>query len=231
LAGQASYMKTDRDRIDILIVSAHLPELSGLRSILGDSFQANVGGREVVATAVGIGVPGSACGMAFELCRHAPRAVILVGTSGAYRGRNLAIGQVVVGRRLYLVSAVAASGKGAFPAPMPVLVETDPALRAALSDRALHEVDVATTLAITTDDTTAATLSGSVDADVEHLEAFGVATACARQGVEFGVVLGIANVVGSTARKEWAIHHESAGHAAAAIVADWIVSGAGALKK
>ena len=49
----------------------------------------------------------------------------------------------------------------------------------------------------------AATLAESVGADVEHLEAFGVATACAREHIAFGVVLGIANIVGANAREEW----------------------------
>src|SRR5436190_4454853 len=113
----------DRDRTDILIVSAHLPELSGLRSILGDSLNANVNGLEVAASAVGIGIPAAAAGLAFELGRCTPRAIVLIGTCGAYRGRGYSIGQVVVGRRIHLVSAAAASGRGAFPAPMPVATE------------------------------------------------------------------------------------------------------------
>jgi len=219
-----------RDHTDILIVSAHLPELLGLRKLLGDALRANVGGLEAVAGAVGIGIAGAAAGMAFELCQRAPRAVVLVGTAGVYRGRPLSVGQVVVGRKLHLASVAAAMHRGAFPAAMPVVVETAPELSTALSRGALHEVSVATTLAITTDDAVAATLSASVDADVEHLEAFGVAAACGRRGIACGVVLGIANIVGSTAREEWRIHHESAGSAAAAVVADWITNGAPGLK-
>jgi nucleoside phosphorylase len=113
---------------------------------------------------------------------------------------------------------------------MPVVIETVPELRASLLRGALHEVAVATTLAITIDDAVAETLSQSVDADVEHLEAFGVAAACARRGVAFGAVLGVSNIVGSTARAEWRAHHESAGHGAAAVVAKWIASGALGLK-
>jgi nucleoside phosphorylase len=223
-------MKADRDRTDILIVSAHLPELSGLRPLLGDALRAKVGGVEVAASAVGIGIPAAAAGLACELGQRAPRAIVLIGTCGAYRGRGYSIGQVVIGRRLHLVSAAAASGGGAFPAPMPVVVETDRGLSTGLSGGGLHEVDIATTLTITTDDTLAATLAESVDADVEHLEAFGAATACAREGIAFGVVLGIANIVGATAREEWRAHHQSAGSAAAAAVAHWITSGAQGIK-
>jgi nucleoside phosphorylase len=223
-------MTSGRDHTDILIVSAHLPELLGLGPILGDALHANVGGLEVAARAVGIGIPGAAAGMAFELGRGTPRAVVLVGTAGAYRGRGLAIGQVVVGRTLHLASAAAAAGAGAFPAAMPVVVDTAPGLRAALSRGALHEVSVATTLAITTDDALAAKLSESVDADVEHLEAFGVAAACAREEIACGVVLGIANIVGSSARGEWRTHHEAAGRAAVAVVAEWMASGARGLR-
>lgn len=210
---------------DILIVSAHLPELSGFAAILGPALAARVGGLEVVAAAVGIGLPDAAAGTAFELYRHSPRAVILVGTAGAYRGRGLSIGQVVVGNKLHLVSAAVAARAGAFPAPMSVVADADPGLGAALARGALLEACVATTLAITTDDGVAATVSGSVDADVEHLEAFGVAAACARHGARFGVVLGIANIVGSTARQEWILHHEAAGNAAAAAVTAWLTGG------
>jgi nucleoside phosphorylase len=224
-------MKSDRNHIDILIVSAHLPELSGIRSILGDGLEATVGDTVVAASAVGIGMPAAAAGTAFELGRRSPRAVVLIGTSGAYEGRGFSMGQVVVGRRLYMVSAAAAVGAGAFPEVMPVAHETDVELRRSLAAGALHEADIATTLAITTDDAVAARLSQSVDAGVEHLEAFGVATACARQGTPLGVVLGIANVVGSTAREQWRAHHEAAGAAAAAVVAGWIEKGAPGLRR
>jgi len=223
-------MKADRDRTDILIVSAHLPELSGLRSILGDELHARVGGLDVVASAVGIGIPAAAAGTAFELGRRTPRAIVLIGTCGAYGGRGHSIGQVVVGHRIHLVSAAAASGRGAFPAPMPVVVETARELSTGLANGELHEVDIATTLTITTDDVLAATLAESVSAEVEHLEAFGAATACDRERTAFGVVLGIANIVGASAREEWRLHHHSAGSAAAAAVARWITSGAPGLK-
>lgn len=223
-------MKTDRDHTDILIVSAHLPELSGLRAILGDALEAKVGGLAVAARAVGIGMPDATAGAMFELGRCAPRAVVLVGTCGAYRGRGLSIDQVVVGRTVHLVSAAVASRAGAFPAAMPVVVEPSPELSRALAGGAIREVSVATTLAITTDDAVAATLSESVDADVEHLEAFGVAAACARQGIAYGVVLGIANIVGSTAREEWRAHHEAVGKAAVAVVAEWMAIGAPGLR-
>ena len=103
---------------------------------------------------------------------------------------------------------------------MPVVVETARQLSTGLADGGgLHEVDIATTLTITTDDALAGTLAESVSAEVEHLEAFGVATACARERTPFGSCLGIANMVGASAREEWRPHHQSAGSAAAAAVA------------
>jgi nucleoside phosphorylase len=218
-------MKGTQDPTDILIVSAHLPELVGLRSTLGEFQEANVGGLAVVARPVGIGIPAAAVGTALELGRD-PRAVIFVGTAGAYPGRGMSVGQVVVGRTLHLVSAAAATERGAFPAPMPVFAETAPRLCAELARGGLREASVATTLAITTEDNLAASICASVDADVEHLEAFAVATACARTGTPFGIVLGIANVVGATARAQWQAHHEAAGAAATEAVADWLHRGA-----
>jgi nucleoside phosphorylase len=223
-------MKTDRNHVDILIVSAHLPELSGIRSMLGDRLEAEVGGASVAASAVGIGIAAAAAGTAFELDRRSPRAVVFLGTGGAYAGRNLTIGQVVVGRRIHMVSAAVASKAGAFPEVMPVVLEAAPNLRRSVSGGVLHEADIATTLAITTDDAVAANLSRSVEADVEHLEAFGVATACARRGVDLAVVLGVANVVGSQAREQWRAYHEAAGAGAGAAVVDWIGRGAPGLR-
>jgi nucleoside phosphorylase len=84
--------------------------------------------------------------------------------------------------------------------------------------------DIATTLAITVDDRTAARIAVASSAQVEHLEAHGTATACAAQSVPFGVVLGVANVVGAHAREQWRAHHRAASQAAADAVLRWLRS-------
>src|SRR5438105_3769089 len=107
----------------ILVLSAHSPELSGLRALLGDDLRGTSGDLSVVGRTVGIGLVAAAAGVAAALEAFEPRAVILVGTCGAYRSRGISTGQVVVGRRVCLASTSVVEGRGAFPRPM--LVETD----------------------------------------------------------------------------------------------------------
>jgi nucleoside phosphorylase len=109
---------------------------------------------------------------------------------------------------------------------MIVEAETDRDVTHALAGENIRRADVATTLAITTDDALANSIAASLRCEVEHLEAFAVAAACLRASVPFAVALGIANRVGSTARDEWRRHHLSAGRAAIDVVASWLERGA-----
>jgi len=210
----------------ILILSAHLPELSGLRPTLGDDLSGTSGGGAVEARPVGIGLAAAAAGAAAALHEVGPRAVILVGTCGAYAGRGVGIGEVVVGRRLCLVSTAVAENRAAFPDPMRTTAEASAPLSVALAQEGAREVVIATTLAITTDDALAAQVAGHRGCHVEHLEAFAVAEACAARGVPLAVVLGVANMVGASAREVWRQNHAQAGDAAGALVARWLERGA-----
>jgi nucleoside phosphorylase len=212
---------------DVLILAAHPPELAGLTALLGDSLRAAAGSVRVAAEAIGIGLPAAAVGAAMAIRIHEPRCVVLVGTCGVYAGRGgeLAVGAVVRARRIQLVSTAMVEGRGAFPAPMNVVAETDAGLSAAIG-AAAKAVDVATTLAITTDDTLARRVGETTGCEVEHLEAFAVAAACTAERVPMAAVFGVANRVGSPARDEWRRHHESAGKAATDVVAAWLERGA-----
>jgi nucleoside phosphorylase len=219
---------------DVLVVAAHSPELAGLRELLGDPSRGQVGTVRVALEAIGIGLPAAAAGTSTAVRAHQPSCVVLVGTCGAYenRGAGLGIAQPVTAKRLHLASTAAAEGRGAFPGPMAVAVETDNALSRALTGETGRHVDVATTLAITTDDVLAGRVSEAFGCEVEHLEAFAVATACAREHVAMAAVLGVANRVGRRARDEWRRHHEAAGRAATDVVGAWLRRGApGAIKK
>jgi nucleoside phosphorylase len=247
LVGQASYgegrvtngQKTlDEDRMtepmapaDILIVSAHMPELSGLEMVLGEDLEKALGAIQVVARPVGIGLPLAALGVADAMRRYAPRAVVMVGTCGAYLGRGLSIGDVVVGRRLQLVSAAAVEGRGAFPGPMSVVAEGDRSFFQIFVRSGAKEVDIATTLSITTDDDLAGRIANAHGCDVEHLEAFAVALACAPLRLPVATVLGVANMVGATGRDEWQKHHREVGSRATALVVRWLDQGAPGLEE
>jgi futalosine hydrolase len=214
---------------DLLVLAAFGPELTGLEGVLrpkpkGDGSGAGVGRALVCAAAVGIGLVEAARGTASRLHEGRPRAVVLIGTCGAYPQTGLSIGSVVVARSALLVEPVVVRGCAAFPEGMPVRLSTHRPITDALAARGARVVDVATTLAVTTDDTLATALGEC--GGVEHLEAFAVASACAKDQIPFAAVLAVANRVGSSGRSEWRANHEAAGSAAARYVARWIEAGA-----
>lgn len=158
-------------------------------------------------TIVGIGPVVAAASTARLLSVHDPRAVVLIGTCGAYPG-GPEIGSAVVANRVALGSGVAALGLGYVPRP-PGPIRCDPDLVAQVDART---VSVLTCPAVTTDDNLVERLGDGWD--VEHMEAYGVAWACQAAGIPFTVVLGIANVVGPDAHVEWLTHREAAQQAA-----------------
>jgi futalosine hydrolase len=148
--------------------------------------------------------------------------VVLVGTCGAYPGTALRVGDVTVARKVLLVEPAAVEGAAEFPAPMSLASDADESMRTALASSGAIPVDVATTLAVTVNDDVATRIARATGAAAEHLEAHGVATACATFGVPLAVVLGVANVVGSRARDEWKKNHHAASRAAIDVVKAWL---------
>jgi nucleoside phosphorylase len=208
---------------DVAVFAAFHPELAALRAAFGDALRGRVANVEVVAQVVGIGLPMAAAGCAMHLGDLRPRAALVIGTCGAYADSGLAIGQVVVGRRVRLVDPSALRGLSQFPEPMSTASDAHASLLESVARATgASPVDVATTLAITVDDGTAAAISQATGARVEHLESYAVATACAARGIPFGAVLGVANFVGSRAREEWRVHHHRAAGAAAGAVLAWL---------
>ncbi len=184
----------------MLFVAAFAPELEALVA-------------DAQREAVGVGLVEAALGAARVLAARRPSSVVLVGTAGAYprQPMTLGIGDVVVGTRVLLASA-----SGALVPAMPTSVATNAELTARV---VAQRVTIATTLSITTDDAVAHALAQATAAEVEHLEAFAVARACADANVPFTVVLGIANIVGSRGRAEWREHHQRASAAACRVAA------------
>jgi futalosine hydrolase len=208
-------MKESSD-VDLLVVAAFSPELAGLEELLGGGLAADVLGRKLAAAPVGIGLVAAASGASAAIARERPAALVLIGTCGAYPGSGLTIGDAVVARAAKLLEPAVVEGRAAFPGLMSAPVAADVAMAAALSAGGAPLVDVGTTLAVTTDDPLALLLSRH--AAVEHLEAFAVATACAARSVPFGVVLGVANIVGARGREQWRANHDAAGRVAASCV-------------
>lgn len=210
--------------LDVLVVAAFAPELAPFRASLGESLDARVGGLSVTARAVGIGLATAGMGALERIGETKPRAVVLVGTCGAYA--NLQRGDVAIAHRVLLVEPAVAEARAAFPDPMSIEHRADARIAAALVSHGGRASDVATTLAVTTDDALARVVARATACDAEHLEAFAVASACARAGVPFASALGVANDVGSRGRGQWRESHRAASDAAARVVVSWLQAGA-----
>ena len=223
---------TSVNSIDVLVVAAYAPELSFLAEAIGGptaplgaggpDFRATVRQIDVVGQAVGVGLVAAAVGVTGALLAFRPRAVIAVGTCGAYDGRGVSRGDVVRARDIHLVSTAALEQRAGMPSVMAARHSADPRLSDGLGRLGLTEVDVATTLAVTTNDALAARISEAHDCHVEHLEAYSIAVACAAFGVPLAAALGIANRVGAGGREEWLAHHRMAERAAAEAVLRWL---------
>jgi nucleoside phosphorylase len=216
--------------VDVLVLAAFDPELAPLKTILGERLDARVGEHAIVARTVGVGLAAAAARASMWLSELAPRAVVLAGSCGAYAPSRLVVGDVAVGRRLPLADLAAIDGVAQFPPPMLALaLETDAPLSDAIAVGAGEGLRagacVATTLAITVDDAAASRIAAATSADVEHLEAHGVAAACAAHAIPLAVVLGVANAVGSRGRAEWLANHVRAEEAACARVRAWLERG------
>ena len=161
---------------------------------------------------LGVGPVVAAAHMAAALVERKPDAVVMMGTAGAYVGSGLEIGQAIAARRVGLSHGVAAMGLGYVPRP-PSPVDCAGELLECLT---LQQADVLTVGAVTTDSVLAGRLSDGWQ--VEHMEAFGAACACAQRKVPFLAVLGISNVVGPDAHAEWLVHRSAAQDAARAAV-------------
>jgi len=218
---------------DVLVLAAHPPEFVGLRAHLGDSLSGSLRGLSVIAKTIGVGMAVSGAGTANRLMQLSPRAVILLGSCGIYPSpgdyRPL---DMVVPRSCHLFDPSVAAGKAEFPDPMQTALDTHPALSAGLLAAAgprSHGARVATTLAITTDDTVARAVHPATGFDAENLELFPVAVACKAADIPFAAVLGVTNMVGSTGRVDWRQFQRDAAVGSAEVFLNWVFSGASGL--
>ncbi len=212
--------------VHVLVLAAFYPELAPFREELGDTLTGVCSGRTVAARVAGIGLPAAAAGAATHIAELEPAGVVLVGTCGAYVTAGLALGDVVVARRLHLVDRGSLIAQAEFPEPISVIVDANGPMTDALSARSKRTYALATTLAITVDDSAALRIAEGLGAHVEHLEAHGVAVACAARGIPFAAVLGVANFVGARGREEWRRHRVVAEAAAVRHVLRWLELGA-----
>lgn len=196
----------------VFVAAAWEPELTSLRSLTA----AGVPGLAVALGPIGVGLVEAGIGMTRRIAEHGPDLALLVGTCGAIGG-GLSIGDVVVASSVHLVDGAVLSADAELPAPMPSSVDLDRALHDAIAESVdgVKSVRIANTAGITVTDAHAARLAARGAWNVEHLEAFGFARACAAAGVRCAVVLAIANPVGASGREAWRASHVSASARAA----------------
>ena len=217
------------EKVDVLVVAAHAPDLAGMRAALGENLNAHIRGLFVCGKAIGIGAPMAAVGMTGRIKQLAPRAVVMIGTCAVYPGQSTyRPNDVVVANRFTLVDPNVLAQRASFPAPMQTTVEA-PALMcqgiATIGNRA-RMAPIASTLGSTTDDALAAQLLAATGCEAENLEAYSVALACSSLQIPFACVFGVSNVAGSRASEDWRQFHRSAVTAAADVLTNWVHAGA-----
>jgi nucleoside phosphorylase len=214
---------------DVLILVAHIAELTGLQAVLRPNLRGRVRGLRIAAHAVGVGLSVAGVGAMQALALTRPRAALLLGSCGTYAatpaGARLGL---VLPDSVQLVDAATADGSAAYPEPMPVRAKLDRALLAGLArgQRGVLRGALAVTPGITTDDALAARLAAYSGCIAENLEALPVALACAAHGVPFAAVLVNTNDVGARGRAQWLEHHQAAAARGAEAVLDWLNRGA-----
>jgi len=168
----------------LLLCAAYPPELRAIPESLA-------GARGVALGVVGIGAVAAAVGATRLVAEIRPRAVLLLGTAGAYPGSGLPVGSAVVVSEAVAIPAI----------PRGVAHVADRRMAGALRTAGARSVRAGTTLGVTAD-RRLARVYGRL-ARVEHLEVYGVAEACRAAGVAFGALLGISNAVGPRGHAEW----------------------------
>lgn len=206
---------------DVLVVAAWQPEMEELeRWLRRDKRHA----RLLACRTVGIGAIDAAVGTTLALVELRPRALVYLGTAGAYPlprdGESKAppIDTAVVARDLMLVPTGALDNVSYLPTPINERAPTDAGLRERLCDGGMTLADVACPLGVTRSTRLGKRIAAATGALVENLEAFAVARAAAAASVPFAAVLGISNRVGPRSHPQWERHRGAAAAAACQVV-------------
>ena len=222
-------MATVPRQADLLLVAAHAPDLAGMRTFLGEKLDGQVRGLTIKTKVLGFGMAVAAASCARGVQALAPRAVIMIGTCAVFPGLpQYRPYDVLLPTKVQLVDASVLARKSAFPDPMQTSVECHALLRAAMQASAPRAVQavIASMIAPVIDDALAATMHGASGCDADNGELFGVAAACAAANVPFVAALGVANLVGSTGRHDWAQFQREAVTQAGQAIGTWLHNGA-----
>ncbi len=204
---------------DLLVVAAHPVELAPLEELLAE----RTSRLRLELCAVGVGAVAAAVGTATALSRCRPAAILLVGSVGAYPGRDVPQQGLVIAASTHWLAPEIVAGRAEIPTAVAATADFDPGLVAELQ-RALplaRRGRIATTHGITIDDELASQLA-DLGEEFENLEALAIAAAARQFEVPAAALLGITNRVGSSGRAQWrAQHRRVAGEVARALV-QWL---------
>lgn len=218
------------DQVDIAILAAHPPALGGLRAALGDHLYGVMRDLRVIAKPVGIGMAVAGAQAARRVLQLSPRVVIEIGAVGAYPGLGYQPSDVVVGTRVTLADPTVNDGRASFPEPMQTVIETHGMITDGLTTAGNgRKVSVASPLSATRDEDMAQREHERHRCEVESLEAFAVASACALSRVPYACVFGVSHELGRGARDQANQYERAAMDAAAKTVIAWINQGAGGM--
>jgi nucleoside phosphorylase len=168
--------------------------------------------RELGGEALGVGPVVAGISAGAWLARARPEAVVLLGTCGSYPG-GPPVGAVVASGTLGLGSAAAAMGLGYVPMAPGVL----PGSELLLDRLPVPRARVLTVQAVSTAEGLVAAFAR--DWEVEHMESWAVARACADLSIPFVALLGVANRVGPDAHAEWRANRGAVEAAVVAVAA------------
>ncbi len=170
---------------------------------------------ELEGWVLGVGGVPAAVAMSALLHTHRPDGVVMLGTGGTYPG-GPAVGKACVVERVGSAAGMTAMGLGYTPRP-PRPLTCD---RRLLERSPMPRVGALSTGAVSTDAILVERLSDGWQ--VEQVEIFGVAAACAAAGVPFTAILGITHIAGPSAHVQWLANRATARQAARAAVSELI---------
>lgn len=214
---------------ELLVVAASAPDFAGLRAHIGERLEGAIRNVPVRTKVLGLGMAVAGAAVARGILAVEPRAVVLIGTCAIFPGRaQYRPLDVVVPPRVQVLDIGVVERRAEFPTPMQTVAEAHSMMVAGLvgSHPRAHQAPLASSLGRITDDALANQLAAATGCDGEASEAFGVAAACAAAQVPFAAVLGVTNLVGSTAAKDWAQFQREAVTHAAGTLANWLHAGA-----
>lgn len=177
----------------ILVVSAFEPELSPLRRLAPPW---------VEFASIGIGLVAAAVGATRRILERKPCGVLFVGTCGVY-GDRAELLETVVATSVHLVDTAVVTQRGAIPEVVCQHIGIDNWFSNVCCGSGLRKVSVANTMSLTTSNELGEQIETASNTDVEHLELFSFATVCEELKVPYAAMLGVANRVGSSGRREW----------------------------